>query len=133
MLVRLEDLGRHGGALVPAAHAQHHGAGVVVDGDDERLDAVADRGRPLASGVGELDEGDGALALAAEVDEGGLLAEADDGALDLVAGLGPAAILATLLLLLEGVEERGEIGGVRTVVHRAEYRWRPAPVRAARR
>ena len=56
-------------------------------GDDDALDDVADLHVEIAVGVDQLLEVDGRLALAPDVDEGDLLADGDDPALDRLAFL----------------------------------------------
>ena len=97
-LERVLELPLRGG--VAHALAREHDA--AAGGDDHRLDAIADRHLDVAVGVLQLRDVDLGLALAADVDEGHLRAERDDGALD--------GLAAIELARLDGrFEHRGEI------------------------
>ena len=102
------------GAGAPRADAEDQAAGVAVAAGHHRLEPVADGDGQVPLLVAQLVEGDQPLGLGAEVDEGGVLAEADDLALDPIAGLARGAAARRRrrgLLGLEAGEDVGEIFG----------------------
>jgi hypothetical protein len=91
--VRLLELGRaHRPAAERAPEQQRPGA--VVDGDDARLDGVADGDRDAALLVAQLLEVEPALGLAAEIHERAVLPDGDDHGADHVADVRIAAARA---------------------------------------
>ena len=88
-----------GGRAARQAARQHDAAG---GGDDQRLDGVADGDFKHPLVVLQFGNLDHRLALTADVHEGGLVAEADDGALDRLALFNP-------LRLERSLEHGGEI------------------------
>jgi hypothetical protein len=93
--------------LLAVPGAQDQRPGFDIDAGDHRGQLVADREPWIAVVATQVIEIDARLGLAADVDEGLVLADRDDGAVNLIAGLGQGrrdGLLGLLELPQQGLE-----------------------------